>query len=599
MNKRKALEAAMSYVQMGKLDRAIAEYQAILKADPSDINVLNSLGDLCARTGNKAEAIAHFMRLGQVYAQDALNLRAIAVYKKVLKLDPSHIEASLACGDMYAEQGLMADAKLQLQRVADHFLQKGDRRKALEVYEKLIRVDPGHHATVQKIAQMLVKARGEEAVAQLVGLGKRLIGAGQGDDARQIHEKVVELLSSQGRAAEAARFTEGFRLVEAEARGGEVATAPSSGEEMAEVGMEEPPLEPSADIGEALAAEPGVLESTGDASLLMEGIGGEAQESVTLEEMLEAGVSGSGGVESGDETEPASITLDAFAGSGDLTAQSEQLSDSVTSAGSETLDEQVQEAEFLLQQGMVEEARAIFQSVLLRDSEHALAKRRLARIEQMAGAAQGEAAVVDEQKRGVTSAPSPPSEREPASRLKVAKAAGSEGDFVDLAGEISGEIERKLPADLEPEVQGVLRELERGIREQVDATDYETHYNLGIAYKDMELYDEALEQFRLAAKDPAYRVQSASLAGLCYLTLGQAERAVGELNQGLSATEGGTEERWAVLYDLATAYEALGDTMKAFEALQAIHEEAPRFRDVRVRVRDLRERLDASRGSAG
>ncbi|MFQ5532524.1 MAG: tetratricopeptide repeat protein, partial [Candidatus Methylomirabilales bacterium] len=311
MNKRKALEAAMSYVQMGKLDRAIAEYQAILKADPSDFNVLNSLGDLCARTGNKAEAIAHFMRLGQVYAQDALNLRAIAVYKKVLKLDPSHIEASLACGDMYAEQGLMADAKLQLQRVADHFLQKGDRRKALEVYEKLIRVDPGHHATVQKIAQMLVKARGEEAVSQLVGLGKRLIGAGQGDDARQIHEKVVELLSSQGRAAEAARFTEGFRLVEAEARGGEVATAPSSGEEMAEVGMEETPLEPSADIGEALAAEPGVLESTGDASLLMEGIGGEAQESVTLEEMLEAGVPGSGGVESGDETEPASITLDA------------------------------------------------------------------------------------------------------------------------------------------------------------------------------------------------------------------------------------------------------------------------------------------------
>ncbi|MEA3509022.1 MAG: tetratricopeptide repeat protein, partial [candidate division NC10 bacterium] len=130
MNKRKALEAAMSYVQMGKLDRAIAEYQAILKADPSDFNVLNSLGDLCARTGNKAEAIAHFMRLGQVYVQDTLNLRAIAVYKKVLKLDPSHVEASLACGDMYAEQGLMADAKLQLQRVADHFLQKGDRRKA-------------------------------------------------------------------------------------------------------------------------------------------------------------------------------------------------------------------------------------------------------------------------------------------------------------------------------------------------------------------------------------------------------------------------------------------------------------------------------------
>ena len=598
MDKRKALETATSYVQMGKLDKAIAEYKAILKADPSDFNVLNSLGDLCARTGNKAEAIAHFMRLGEVYAQDALNLRAIAVYKKVLKLDPSYVEASLACADMYSEQGLMAEAKLQLQGVADHFLQKGDRMKSLEVYEKLIRVDPGHHPTVQRIAQMLVKARGEEAVAFLTGLGKRLIGAGQGEDARQIHQKVVELLSSQGRAAEAGRFTESFRLVEAEARGGEVTTAPSS-EGLAEVGMEEAPLEPAADFGQALVAEPEVLQSAGDSSLLMEGIGGEAQESVTLEEMLEAGVSGSGGAKSDDETEPASITLDAFAGSEDLTTQSEQLSDLVASAGSETLEEQVQEAEFLLQQGMVEEARAIFQRVLHQDSEHELAKRRLTRIEQMAGAAQGEAAVVDEQKRDVTSPPSRPPARDRPSRLKVTKASGSEGDFVDLAGEISGEVERELPAELEPEVQGVLRELERGIREQVDATDYETHYNLGIAYKDMELYDEALEQFQLASKDPTYRVRSASLTGLCYLALGQAERAVEEFNQGLSATETGTEERWGVLYDLATAYEALGDTTKAFEALQAIHEQAPRFRDVRVRVRDLRERFDASRGSAG
>lgn len=587
----------MSFVQQGKLDRAIAEYQAILKADPSDFNVLNSLGDLCARTGNKAEAIAHFMRLGEVYGHDGFYVRAVAVYKKVLKLDPSHTDASLACADMYGEQGLIAEAKLQLQGVADQFLKRGDLLKALWVYEKMIQIEPGSATTVQKIAQMLVKTRRvEEAVAQLTRLGKSLIGSGQTQDARQIHEKVVELLTSQRRGAEAARFTEGFRQAEAEAGASAATVPPSSEEDLAEVGMEEAPVEVSSEIGGGLAAErealePAGLESQDDGSLLMEELAGAGQ-GMTLDEMLEKGVPGSGGMESGGEAEPAGITLETFPGSEDPPTQSEQVSDSVALAGSATVEEEVQEGEFFLQQGMTEEARAVFQRVLLRDPEHALAKRRLERIEQMAGDGHEKAALVEEPRTEPTSQVSPPQKPQKPARVKVTQDSAPEGDFVDLAGEI----ERELPPEEEPEVRGVLQELERGIREQVDAADYETHYNLGIAYKDMELYDKAFEQFRLAAKDATYRVRCASLMGLCYLALGQAERAVEELNQGLSATEGGTEERWSVLYDMATAYEALGDTKNALEALRAIHEEAPKFRDVRVRIRDLRERLEASRG---
>lgn len=611
MDKRKALEAAMAYVQQGKLDRAIAEYEAILKADPSDCNVLNALGDLCARTGNKAEAIAHFMRLGEFYRGDGLNVRGIAVYKKVLKLDRTHTEASLACADMYAEQGLVAEARLQLQGIADQYLKGGDLPKALEIYEKMIQLDPGHRPTVSKIAEILVKTRRVElAIAELNGLGERLIGSGQADDAREIYERAVELLTSQGRKAEAARFAEGLnslRLAEVEATVGDAGTAFSPGEgdhqEPAGVVAEEAPVEQeesatldmSKEIVERISAEPEGVMSPQEGSLLLEGITGEAEERVAPGEMVGADVSMSEGVQLGEETEPASIVSDPLEGSDDLATVVEQASESVAFVGSPTLEEELQEGEFFVQQGMVEEARAIFQRILLREPEHPLAKRRMAVIEQIEGAGEEGVALVDEHHGDLATPISPRSDRGGSSVFKVATPSPPEGEYVDLAGEISEELE----VEEDPLVQSMLQKLERGIQEQIDVTDYETHYNLGIAYKDMELYDKALEEFRLAANDGAYRVRCASLLGLCYLAKGQPERAVEELQNGLSATEAGTEERWGVLYDLATAYEALRDAQKALEALLAIQGEVPKFRDVRVRVRDLRERLEAGRGSAG
>jgi hypothetical protein len=75
-------------------------------------------------------------------------------------------------------------------------------------------------------------------------------------------------------------------------------------------------------------------------------------------------------------------------------------------------------------------------------------------------------------------------------------------------------------------------------------------------------------------------------------------RSVEELLKGLAATEGDTEQRLGILYDLATAYEAFGDMKKALETLTTIHNEAPKFRDIRVRIRDLGARVGKSRGSS-
>jgi tetratricopeptide (TPR) repeat protein len=259
---------------------------------------------------------------------------------------------------------------------------------------------------------------------------------------------------------------------------------------------------------------------------------------------------------------------------------------------SSDVEEELQEGDFYLEQGMVEEARAIFQRILRRDPGHREAQTRLAALAGKAASALEEITVVEPEAMHQEDTPV----------FKMVVPEPLKGEYVDLASEFSEEFNREetLPVTAPGADLGeALNELQRGVREHVEASDYETHYNLGIAYKDMELYDEAIAAFHLAAQDPAYRIRCSNLLGLCHLAKGEPGRAVVELQRGLQFAEARTEERWGTLYDLATAYEALGDLSQALEALVAIHGEAPKFRDVRVRIRDLRERLDLGRKPAG
>ncbi len=605
MEKRKGLQAALSYLQQGKLDQAVAEYQAILRTDPNNCNVLNALGDLSVRIGNKAEAIGFFKRLGEVYRLDGLHVRAIAVYKKVLKLDPSHTEASLACAEMYAEQGLTPEAKLQFQTLADQSVRSGDTFKALEIYGKMILVEPGHRPTLSKVAGLLAKSgRLDQALAKLKTLEDRLVTAGHADDIRQIYQEAAALLRSQRRGAEATLLTERLASLDpsvAEARLDEALAA-------AFPGGENPP-EPAAGAGTFVEEAPSLQILPGPSEVreehqsftaaelggwfdgarggVVEEIAEEAEERVAPD-ILEVDVAAGEEGPSEEAIEAATIELESLQDSEMIIPQPEPSEAPGELDGSQTVAEEMQEAQFYLEQGLLQDARDSLQRILRQDPEHPVAKQHLAEIERGAGKPKREARPkVVGKKRAV---------------FRVVETKAPQEEYVDFAGELSEalneEEEASLPPDMEPEVKQMLHELQRGIRDQLDAADYETHYDLAIAFKDLGLYDRAIGELRLAANDTAYQVRCASLLGLCYLVKGEPERAVEELLKGVVATEAGTEERWGILYDLATAYEALGNGKKALETLLAIQSEMPKFRDIRVRVRDIRNSLDASRGSS-
>src|SRR5947209_14501774 len=69
-NKTKILSAAEKFVQQGKLPNAIAEYEKVLKQDPKDLTVLNTIGDLYARIGRAEQAAEYFRKVGDAYSSD-------------------------------------------------------------------------------------------------------------------------------------------------------------------------------------------------------------------------------------------------------------------------------------------------------------------------------------------------------------------------------------------------------------------------------------------------------------------------------------------------------------------------------------------------
>src|SRR5689334_10835310 len=109
-NKAKVLASAEKYVQQGKLQNAISEYEKITKEDPKDQTVLNTIGDLYAREGQNDRAAHYFKKVGDQYAQSGFTVKAIAIYKKLAKLQPHEPETATKLAELYAQQGLLNDA---------------------------------------------------------------------------------------------------------------------------------------------------------------------------------------------------------------------------------------------------------------------------------------------------------------------------------------------------------------------------------------------------------------------------------------------------------------------------------------------------------
>jgi hypothetical protein len=133
----------------------------------------------------------------------------------------------------------------------------------------------------------------------------------------------------------------------------------------------------------------------------------------------------------------------------------------------------------------------------------------------------------------------------------------------------------------------IFREFQKGVDKQLGKEDYETRYNLGIAYKEMGLVDEAIAEFQLAAKDESRLLECSSMLGICFLEKGMPKLAVKWFEKGLQAPGRTEDEYQALRYDLASAFEQSGEVERARTIFTELYGQDSTFRDVADRVRQL------------
>lgn len=161
------MEVARRFADKGQLDKAIKEYLRVVQDDPHDVRVWLKVGDLYVKRGSKREATETYLRVAQFYSEQGFFLKAVAVYKQILKLNPRLVEVNLKLAELYRQLGLMSDAMQHFEMVAGHFHREGKTKEALATVRQLVELAPDNVATRIKLAELYSKeGMNEEAVTE-------------------------------------------------------------------------------------------------------------------------------------------------------------------------------------------------------------------------------------------------------------------------------------------------------------------------------------------------------------------------------------------------------------------------------------------------
>lgn len=254
-------------------------------------------------------------------------------------------------------------------------------------------------------------------------------------------------------------------------------------------------------------------------------------------------------------------------------------------------------ADALLADGQAQKARAVYQRVLdiTPDDLRAQAAIESIPIEEPAPAPPPRRSTVAAPKPSAPAAPSAPA------KTAAARAEAEDDDYVSLGDWLREDDEpkstRMVVAEQEPtgdeeaDFSDMLRKFKQGVAENVDDEDHEAHYDLGVAYKEMGLVDEAIAEFQKALRGTKERVRTFESLGNCFIEKGQLPVAATILQRALAEPGVRDESLIGVLYllgGIAEEQQQFADAKRYYERVFAVDIQ---FRDIGDRLNTVEQQL--------
>ena len=137
------------------------------------------------------------------------------------------------------------------------------------------------------------------------------------------------------------------------------------------------------------------------------------------------------------------------------------------------------------------------------------------------------------------------------------------------------------------DVEEVFAKFKEGVAKQISVDDSDSHYNLGIAYKEMMLIDDAIREFQVAALDPKRECVCRSMIGMIEIERGRMNEAIDAFLMGLNSPNKDPQQETVLCYEIGACYEAKKMNKEALSYYQKAMRRDPNYRDVQERVRRL------------
>lgn len=595
--KDKLIAEAQRYALRGQLDKAVKAYEQVVALDPAAINQRQRLAELLVKAGRADGARTEFEEIGRYYATNGYYLKAIAVFKKLQVMFPGDIDISLKLAELNEKHGLVANALAEYKQVYDYYEANDFRTEALKILEKMHAVDQQNIGIKLKLA---------EAYCQ----------AGNRDAAYETFSHLASLLQERGDSAGLGRLNSRIQQLFPENNGFmlDVLAGQVRGDAASTLG--------------AVGALQAMLRSTPNDRRIWELVieayrrldqpervrvayqhcirffPDEPSVQRGLVECLIAEKDVAGAVELLDQYEQNFIQRGALGDLLDIYRSLERLDPinmrillglkrSLEAVGDgegvAALDHKIESLQSL--SGRQAPGHAQSAPDHDREPEQPVAAEgpNEAELESVFSAGELEDTLGgDDLAREIG---------EPLAGAAAPDFSGGEEVEIEIEIELDGEADSFETLTLDAAVPGAgesdwletvdvvfdaTATSERSVRfgSEVDMSDAQSHYDLGVAFKEMGLYDEAVNEFRQAADDPSRRVACLILQGTCLREKGSLEAAETVLRSLLKPGLGVVDD-CSVRYELALICEAAGKSEEAAALLAEVDAAQPGFRAVR------------------
>jgi tetratricopeptide (TPR) repeat protein len=622
---------AAHFEKKGIFTKSIAIYKRISRLVPDDLKTLKKLADLYCDRGFVSEAKAEYSNLAEKLTKKNKPEDAAEIYKRLLKLDSDDVESRLNLAELFIKENhvdqaveelneaaefkmrmnvlkdadeilkkarsLNKDHPRTLENMIDLFRQEKKKKEALKLVNEILRKDSGNLKALyllgnlcfedkelkkaEEIFKKILSIQPKEVEAR-VRLGRIHIQKNKHDKALELYQPLVDTLVKKHKEDKAIGLLGLILLAKKD-------HLPSL-EKLAHIYREKNQKKSYEIVARRLMKEYQKKKMKDKIAALEEELLYFQPEEKKVEPIpLEA----SSETVEPEESEPEIV----------------ESEPAISEAAEETPDDfiaiKLEKADQLIHQGLIRNAKRILEDLKVKFPDDTQINEKIKELGAIASQVKEEEIIEQVEKV----AEKDTELFEGGEKLTSAEIF-ADTDIVPLVSQETGEkkyfdlshqLEEELEAIkqifyqqtrgdttvVEKELSSIVSDFKIKVDEKIGTADLEARYNLGIAYLEQDLIDDAIKEFMLASQDEKWEVETFTNLGECHKRKNEFSEAIIWYEKAMKLVRAESIQAYALKYEIASLYEAKNESDKALLLFSEVLEWNPEYGDVTARIKSI------------